>query len=217
MISSPLFARRSVVVVMHTPLRRQTGPDLLRDRGMAQRKTKRVSEAPQPERRISARDYPVVPLRVFLAHCHFNDNGPAAEEVAFPEETDFLTGLVFARPSARILGVAMRLTTTEASPVTIDITYAAEFEVNSEVTDEERERLFETVGYDTAPALLYTYIREFFSNLTARWRGGPVALPLLPLPPYAKGERPPIPTSEAPPQGRGRRITRRTVVAARGE
>jgi len=143
---------------------------------------------------ISEDDFYVRAYRVYLVDCAFKDERQADAETWSPNGTSFSFGLGFERPAPLMLNVFFNVSTdSEDAPFSLSVTYAAEFDIHEIVPDDRREDVLRYVGYDLAPRLLYVYIREMFTNVTSRWRGNPVVLPLLPVPMRVEGEEEPIP------------------------
>lgn len=154
-----------------------------------------------PSGTVSETDLALRPHRVYLVSCSFDDTGAAGAESWHPEGSVFAFGLGFERPAPLELVVFMSVTLeTERSqeeedekqgkeverenraPFDLSVTYAAEFEIHESIPDERREEVLRLIGYRFGPQLLYTYIREFYTNVTSRWRGTPLVLPFLPIP-----------------------------------
>jgi preprotein translocase subunit SecB len=143
---------------------------------------------------------PVRPMRVYLSHAHFYD--PEDTPEYFPEEAAFRVNLDLQRPEPLVLKVALSVTTEgDEAPLQLTCTYVAEYEMSASVPDAERERLWQDVVHGSAPRLLYPYVREFYSNITSRWRGGAFTLPHTPFPfPFTGLAELPPPPGDAPYQ-----------------
>lgn len=134
---------------------------------------------------VDYHSFPVVPVRIFLVDCEFTDKfvyDVESEHSQFPDDAAFEVELSLIRLDALALAVIMTVLTGEDAPFSARVSYAVEYEMDARIPEENREEEWRKIAYVVAPPLLYTYIREFYSNLTSRWRGGIVALPLLPLP-----------------------------------
>ena len=129
---------------------------------------------------LTSEDYPVRPVRVYLTHAHFYD--PEDTPPSFSERTGFHVSLELERPGPLNLVVALTVSTERDAPAQLTCTYAAEYEMNPAFNEELRDEMLTLVAYNLGPRLLYTYVREFITNVTARWRGEPLILPLSPLP-----------------------------------
>jgi preprotein translocase subunit SecB len=130
--------------------------------------------------------YPPVRLtRVYLVNASFQDGGSPV----LPNGRDYVVDLSVGRRSARELfvelSVALTAATTEDPPLRVSAAYGADFVVPEEADqgDEgEREEVLRQTAYELAPAVLYSYIRQLFEDLTGRGRGERITLPFLPMP-----------------------------------
>lgn len=144
-----------------------------------------------PDLRVERWSYRVRPTRVFLLHLHFNDAGEPPE--GMPEMSAFEVDLGLARPNPLQLSVALTVATAEDSPLSMTVTYAADYEMNALVPEDKRDEEWKHTAYYLAPGLLYPYIREMYTNVTSRWVGGPVSLPFLPIPLHIPDDKQAIP------------------------
>jgi hypothetical protein len=128
---------------------------------------------------LNQHTYPAVHLLgVYLLNAHFEDGGPGAAV----EGLDYLVDLTVGRDTPLELSVALTVATSERAPVRLRVTYGADFLLPEDATDEDREEVMRETAYRLAPAMLYSYIRQFFSDVTGRGRGERIALPFLPIP-----------------------------------
>lgn len=95
------------------------------------------------------------------------------EEEQLPEFAGFDFSLALDRPSPRRLVVALGFALDDGFPYDVSVTYAAHFEMDESVSEEE----WKDIAYRVAPALIYPYIRELVSNLTSRWYEPELVLP----------------------------------------
>src|SRR5215213_8187837 len=149
-----------------------------------------------PEHTLRSEGYPVRPAGVYLRHAHFYDPDDTSED--FPDEQSFKVGLDLVRPTPLTLTVLLTVSTGEDAPIACECTYAVDYVMHGSVPAEEREELWRRVAFSLAPRLLYPYVREFFTNMTARWRGKSFILPFttVPLPPMEDVAIPPAQSEE---------------------
>lgn len=143
---------------------------------------------------VTRSSFPVRATRTLLLQCSFFDN--FSEHGLDDSDLGVIVGLDLMRVSASVLGVVLRVSTPDDSPYELDVSYAVEYEADETLTEEDRDAAWRALAFNSAPPLLYTYIRELVSNLTSRASHGPMTLPLLPLPIYVPEEEQVIP--EAP-------------------
>lgn len=153
-----------------------------------------------PKHTIRPDDFPVRPARVYLGHAHFYDPGNTPEK--FSDEQSFRVGLDLERPDPQTLTVLLTVSTGPDAPLACECTYAVDYVMRGTVPPEEQEELWRRVAFVMAPRLLYPYVREFFTNITARWRGRSLTLPFstVPLPPMEDVVIPPARSAEYQPE-----------------
>ena len=117
-------------------------------------------------------------LGVYLLGAHFEDGGHGAAVNGM----DYLVDLSVSRDTPLELSVALTVATTERAPVRLRVIYGADFLLPEDASDEDREEVLRETAYSLAPAMLYPYIRQFFSDVTGRGRGDRITLPFLPIP-----------------------------------
>lgn len=128
---------------------------------------------------VTGRSFPDVrPLRVYLVHCHFNE--PEEDDLAPP--TDFVVDVLLKRASVLDLSIHMTVATTDDAGFLLSVTYGVDYRMSEHVPDEARDHVWRSAAYSLAPALLYPYIREFFSNILVRSLAPEAPLPFLPIP-----------------------------------
>jgi hypothetical protein len=153
---------------------------------------------------VAGWSYLADPVRVSLTHCHLLDRGGSDEEAEdFGDEPEIAVSLGLLRRSALHLSVALRVQTPDDAPVHLDVTYTADYEMDEGVSEEQRDTEWRHIAYSVSPGLLYPYLRELISNITSRWRGGPIVLPLIPLPIPVPEDARVIPQLEEPEPGGG--------------
>lgn len=157
----------------------------------------RVPRAVVPSGRIQVGDVSLVEVwfRDRTVDPDFDPEGGGYEEGMFEVR------ISLARPARRVLAVAMSMETGEDSPVEVRVCYVAEFEMSTDVPEEEWDGEWRRAASQLAPKLLYPHLREMFTSLSTRARGGPLMLPMagldldisedeLAIPPYVPGELP---------------------------
>jgi preprotein translocase subunit SecB len=114
---------------------------------------------------------------VTLHHVLFSDrNPPAGEPDDPPEYAGFSLELEAVRASALHLAVALTLSARSGLPFELSVTYAAHFEMDASIPAQRRDAVWRDVSR-RAPEILFPYIRELVTNLTARWGEAPLLLP----------------------------------------
>src|SRR5215213_5467355 len=127
-----------------------------------------------PSLLVNERSYDAVrPLRVYLVRCGFDDPGEGPE--VLPSE--FVVDLALFRTAVLDLGVHMTVSTVLDSPLAFSVTYGVDFRMSESVEDDERDEVWRDTAFELAPSLLYPYIREFFSDVTARSLSPGIFLP----------------------------------------
>lgn len=138
--------------------------------------------------------YPAVHLRrVYLLHASYDDVGAEGG----PRERDFVVDLSVGRRSALEITVALTVATRPEAPLRVSATYAADFALPDDVAEAERDEVLRQTAYELAPAVLYSYIRQFFEDVTGRGRAHRITLPFIPIPLEMAGEERPIPPPPA--------------------
>lgn len=128
---------------------------------------------------LNEHTYPAVQLsRVYLLHAQFEDGGPAASIGG----CDYLVDLSVSRSTLLDLSVAVTVSTPEDVPVRLRVGYGADFLLPEDASEADREEVLRETAYRLAPAMLYSYIRQFIDDVTGRGRGERVVLPFLPIP-----------------------------------
>lgn len=123
----------------------------------------------------------VTPVAVVLHHAQFSDRYLDDEELAaLDEQAPYELDLALARLSPLHLSVALTFATGDAFPYTLAIRYAVDFEMSESVPEDRRDEVWRDAACRWAPAILYPYVRELATNLTARWIDAPLVLPLVP-------------------------------------
>jgi hypothetical protein len=134
--------------------------------------------------------YPPVELvGVYLMHAHFEDGGPGARVNGL----DYVVDLSVGRDTPLDLTVVLTVATAERAPLRLRVTYGADFLLPEHASEEDREEIVRETAYRLAPAMLYSYIRQFFSDVTGRGRGERISLPFLPIPLDLEREEQPVP------------------------
>ena len=137
----------------------------------------------ETETRVSRASFLAFAKRIVLDHVHFAATDASDDEIkAFIDDWEVLVGLRLVRHSPIHLDVTLSVAVPEGAPLMLEVSYVVEYEMNPNVPEEERDAEWLAIAYQIAPGLLYPYLREMVSNITSRWRGGPLALPLIPLP-----------------------------------
>lgn len=144
--------------------------------------------------------YPPVRLRhVYLVNASFQDGGA----VLLPNGRDYIVDLsVIRRTELELsveLAVALTAATTEAeTPLRVSACYGADFLLAEDLPGADRDEVLRQAAYELAPAVLYSYLRQTFEDLTGRGRGGRITLPFLPIPLELTDEEQRIPVPPAP-------------------
>jgi hypothetical protein len=139
---------------------------------------------------LSEHTYPAVELvGGYLMHAHFEDGGPGARVTGL----DYVVDLSVGRDTPLDLSVVLTVATAEKAPIRLRVTYGADFLLPEHASEADREEIVRETAYRLAPAMLYSYIRQFFSDVTGRGRGERVTLPFLPMPLELAREDQPIP------------------------
>jgi preprotein translocase subunit SecB len=121
----------------------------------------------------------VVPARVYLRESRFADAlGPEVPPAAW-DAVDLEFSLAVRRVSERELTAALTARSAAGAAAVLELTYVAELEADEGVTTADLDRALEEAVFEAAPALLYPYLREEVSRLTAQSRFGALELPLL--------------------------------------
>lgn len=118
-------------------------------------------------------------MQVYLVEARFADHSAGGEPVRW-ETVEMEVAADVLRPSPREVTVALRVRATAGAPVSLDVTYACDFEIGGEVTGEAVEGVCRELALKAGPALLDLYVREEVSRLTERSRVGRLVLPWLP-------------------------------------
>ena len=125
--------------------------------------------------------YPVSPARVYLVEAFFSEgNGEAA--AGWPAGRELEVELEVSRRATREVTVRLTAAAGEASGSIVRVTYGCDYAIGDEVPDAGVDAWCEAVVFESAPALLYPYVREEISRLTASSRPGPYSLPFVPPP-----------------------------------
>lgn len=123
----------------------------------------------------------VTPVAVVLHHAQFSDRYLEDEELAaLDEQAPYDLSLALARLSPLHLSVALTFAAGDGFPYTLAIQYVVDFEMSECVPEDRREDVWRDAASRWAPAILYPYVRELATNLTARWIDAPLVLPLVP-------------------------------------
>lgn len=128
---------------------------------------------------LNEHTYPAVQLvRVYLLNARFEDGGIGARV----DGLDYLVDLSVGRDTPLELSVALTVATAEKAPIRLSVTYGADFLLPEHASEKDREEVMRQTAYELAPAMLYSYIRQFFADVTGRARGERITLPFLPIP-----------------------------------
>jgi hypothetical protein len=141
--------------------------------------------------------YPPVRLRrVYLVNASFDDGGAALQ----PSGRDYVVDLSVSRRSELELSVelAVALTAAGEAPLRVSACYGADFVLADDLLPSERDEVLRDTAYELAPAVLYSYIRQVFDDLTGRGRAERITLPFLPIPLELQDDEKRIPP--VPPQ-----------------
>lgn len=123
----------------------------------------------------------VTPVAVVLHHAQFSDRYLDDEELAaLDEQAPYDLDLALARLSPLHLSVALTFVAGDGFPYTLAIQYVVDFEMSESVPEDRRDEVWRDAASRWAPAILYPYVRELATNLTARWIDAPLVLPLVP-------------------------------------
>jgi preprotein translocase subunit SecB len=124
-----------------------------------------------------------IPVRVYLTEAHFSEPKlPDEEPGVWSDATEFEMWIGVYRHSPRKLSVAVNLDSSAHAPAEFSVSYAADFLLAEEYPAEQIDSAWQSIAFDIAPKLVYPYIREEVSRLTAHSRVGMLVLPVLPLP-----------------------------------
>lgn len=126
--------------------------------------------------------YPVSPTRVYLVEAFFSEGGDGEAAAGWPAERELEVELEVSRRAAREVAVRLTAVAGEASRSIVRVTYGCDYAIGGEVPDAGLDAWCEAVVFQDAPALLYPYVREEISRLTASSRPGPYPLPFMPPP-----------------------------------
>lgn len=127
--------------------------------------------------------YPPVRMRrVYLVSASFEDGGAALQ----PSGRDYIVDLSVGRRSelelSVELAVALTAVTTGEAPLRVRACYGADFVLAEDLLPAERDEVLVQTAYELAPAVLYSYIRQIFDDLTGRGRAERITLPFMPIP-----------------------------------
>lgn len=125
---------------------------------------------------------PVRLLRVYLLRAAYEDAGAGPR----PNGRDYVVDLSVGRRSTLELtvelAVALTAATVEEAPLRVSACYGADFLLAEDLSPTERHEVLRQTAYELAPAVLYSYLRQVFEDLTGRGRGERITLPFLPIP-----------------------------------
>jgi preprotein translocase subunit SecB len=132
---------------------------------------------------VQREGYPITPTKLYLVESTFVDSLPPDEAPGgWDDELEVDTSLSLFRHSLRKITVALSVESAEDAPLEFAVVYACDFVMSEALEGEEIEQAWQDLAFDTAPSLLYPYIRAEISRLTSHSRGGLLVLPLQPLP-----------------------------------
>ena len=139
---------------------------------------------PQSSGRATEREaFYATPLRIYLTEAHFSEPSlPDEEPGAWSDATEFEMWIGLYRHSLRRLSVAVNLDSKANAPAEFSVSYAGDFVLDEQCPEEQIDNAWQSLAFDVAPKLVYPYIREEVSRLTAHSRVGMLVLPVLPLP-----------------------------------
>jgi preprotein translocase subunit SecB len=81
------------------------------------------------------------------------------------------------------LAVALTAATAdETPPLRVSACYGADFLLAEDLLPAERDEVLRQTAYELAPAILYSYLRQVFDDLTGRGRAERITLPFMPIP-----------------------------------
>ncbi|HEU4559513.1 MAG TPA: hypothetical protein VFS20_16805 [Longimicrobium sp.] len=123
--------------------------------------------------------YPVSPTRVYLVEAFFSEGGDGEGAAEWPAGRELEVELEVSRRAAREVAVRLTAAAGEAPGPIVRVTYGCDYAIGGEVPDAGVDAWCEAVVFQDAPALLYPYVREEISRLTASSRAGPYPLPFV--------------------------------------
>jgi preprotein translocase subunit SecB len=132
---------------------------------------------------LDEESYPPVRLqRVYLVRASFEDEGA----VFRPNARDYIVDLSVNRRSELELSVELAVALTAATagetPLRVSACYGADFVLAEDLLPAERDEVLRQTAYELAPAVLYSYVRQVFDDLTGRGRAERITLPFMPIP-----------------------------------
>ena len=132
---------------------------------------------------VQREGYHVTPTALYLVESTFIDSLPPDEAPGeWDDALEMEASLSLFRHSLRKMTVALSVESTEDAPVEFAVIYAGDFVMSEALAGGETEQAWQDLAFDTAPALLYPYIRAEISRLTSQSRRGLLVLPFQPLP-----------------------------------
>jgi preprotein translocase subunit SecB len=125
-------------------------------------------------------EFRVTVENVYLVHARFLDTvGPDPAEASPLGETPFSLSFAFGRTRADRLTIAIGVTLQVERPYHVEVMYGADFVLNPDVPESEREATWRKAAATLAPVVLYPFIREMIHNLTSRSQAEELVLPVL--------------------------------------